>query len=841
MTTALLNQFAAFGALKTNAFGDRYLYNLNRGSFDKISAQALFDAEFKESLFNENTLYFVIGTDSGLLPKYIQQRGIPSGSRYIFIEPEEVMEQLNEHHLLDSSSPEIVFSLPKDWEEHARTFKIKEYSYLDAIRSFNAICAQQAVLDDYTELSWQQTEALQIMHYRYRMSIGSQLFLVRQLENVTENLIPVTVLANAFAGKTVIILAGGPSLTDVLPWLRKHRNKLVVFAVSRISRQLIDAEIEPDFVFSVDPLDVNIDVSREMFLFGENTIFIHSYHVQPALINQWHGKSLYLGTRLPWKTDFNIDNIHGSGPTVTNSALSIAHYFGFSKILLAGFDLCFTKEGITHAKGSDEQLAGPKYNTTSLQVETYNGEQRPTGQDYYTALLTLASQAQAIKADQREIINLAPSAAKVESISHLTTSEISLPDIESEDISKAKQRIPQLTDNLLKKHYQTVLDELEKAVFQTEGIAQLAQKALNINQSMYSSAGTIENYKDKRELDKIEKQLQKKYRHFSKVVKKFGVRNFIKIISPHDSDDWDAEKAQKIGDIYYQAYLSGANTLSTLIKTAIVRTKSREEELKTTPDFNILCKQWKQDQSFRRAELWLKKHPGINYSEQITTELQDMHEQFNRILVNQETAYKTEVAQHSTLALLKGKIKLLFKHKKIDELQNLKTGFINDSKFDNKEAYLLLIEGYLVELTDDIEMALSNYNSLINLEESPLLEEALARVASISLNQQNQQNALLAMDCLAQISPIYIPYLAELARILGDYMLSIDSYNAYISFFPEDTLIKLKLATLYIEIKAYESAELMIEHILVESPYLESAIGLKNQLIKMKQENLSAV
>jgi regulator of sirC expression with transglutaminase-like and TPR domain len=94
------------------------------------------------------------------------------------------------------------------------------------------------------------------------------------------------------------------------------------------------------------------------------------------------------------------------------------------------------------------------------------------------------------------------------------------------------------------------------------------------------------------------------------------------------------------------------------------------------------------------------------------------------------------------------------------------------------------------------------------------------------------------MDCLAQFSPIYLPYKAELARILGDFMLAIDSYNAYINFFPEDTLNKLKLTALYIDIKVYEAAELMLEHILQATPDQESAISLKNQLAQIKREQL---
>lgn len=840
MTNALFTQASAASTLKTNAFGDKYLYSLNRGSFDKISAQAIFDAEFKKSLLQEDSLNIIIGTDSGLLPKYVKQQGVPSGSRYIFIEPDQIQEQLNLHQLLDDLPPEIVCTTPEQWENQANTFKINEYSYINGIKSFNAICAQQTVLDEYAELSWQLSEALHILHFRYNTSIGCETFIVRQLENIAENILPVTLLANAFQGKTVIILAGGPSLTNVFPWLQENRHKLVVFSVSRISRQLIAAGIEPDFVFSVDPQDANIDVSKEMFLFSDQTIFINAYHVQPALLNQWHGQSLYLGTRLPWQSDLNIDNIHGTGPTVTNSALSMAHYFGFSKILLAGFDLCFTKEGITHAQGSDEQLAGPKYNSEPLQVETYNGEYRPTGQDYYAALITLTKQAELITADHREIINLAPNAAKVEHISHIPTTEITLTEIQAEDIATAKQRIPKLTDASLNKHYQTVIDELEKAAFQIQAIEKLAQKALDINKRMYNSKGIIENYKEKRELDTIEKQLKRKYRNHSKLVKKFGVRNFIKITSPHHADDWDAEKAQKLGNIYYQAYQSGASKLSSLINTAIVRTKTRQEELKETPNATLLLEQWNQDKSYRRAVFWQKEHPSLHYPESTQLALQDMQDRFNQLLNNLDTVFKAKVAQHSTLPLLKSKIKLLFKHKKINELKSLKIGFINDAKHDNKEPYLLLIDAYVAELENDIETAQIHYNNIINLDQSPLLEEALLRIAALSLEQHDQQNAFLAMDCLAQLSPIYLPYQAELARILGDTMLAIDCYNAYINFFPEDVLSKLKLAALYIDIKVYEAAELMLEHILQTAPDLESAVGLKQQLAKVKQEQISA-
>ena len=253
----------------------------------------------------------------------------------------------------------------------------------------NAICVQSNFLEEYSEISLQLTESLQCIVWKYSLRLSTEAFIARQIENIAELQQPAYLLKDRFKGETAIILAGGPSLTDLLPWIKKNRDKLVILSVARVSRQLIKAQVTPDFIFSVDPHKESFDNSYEMLFFDETPIFVHANHVYPGLLNQWHGKSVYLGARLPWLSPLNIENVGSIGPTVTNSALQTADYFGFERILLAGVDLCYTKSGITHAEGSDEQAAGAKYNTTSLRVKTYSGEYRGTGEDFFAAFIVL--------------------------------------------------------------------------------------------------------------------------------------------------------------------------------------------------------------------------------------------------------------------------------------------------------------------------------------------------------------------------------------------------------------------------------------------------------------------
>ncbi|MDF1582064.1 MAG: 6-hydroxymethylpterin diphosphokinase MptE-like protein [Methyloprofundus sp.] len=817
--------------LKTNHFNEHYLYNVNRDSFSKLSASVIFAAEFKKTLFQEDSLYIIIGSDSGLLPKYIQEQGIPLGTRYLFIELEEVLEQLHQHHLLDSLDDEITCTILADWQAQALDLKLKEYSFLRNIRLIKAICAQQASLIEYPELSWKVSEELQSLQFQFTSSLGTQTFLKRQIENIADNVLPIQLIENKYKDRTAIVLAGGPSLTNLMPWVKQHRRQLIIFSVSRVSRQLVNAGIEPDFVCSVDPAPENIDVSKEMFLF-KNSTFIHAHHVDPALINQWAGRKLYFGNRFPWQTNANPKNINSVGPTVSNSALAAAHFSGCRRILLAGFDLCFTAEGITHAEGSDEAQSGPKYDSSLLEVKTYNGQMRTTEPEYYIALQNLGFQAEKIIAEHKSIINLAAEAAVTENITHTPPCDISFDD----QLDSAQQNsldIKEFSIAELQAHYQLINKELNKAIYNLESIEKLAIKALKINSEMYTTEGTIENYQDKRKLDDIEKQLKRKYKLFSALVKSFGVRDFLRITTPYDnSDSWDAEKAKELGEVYYNAYQSASTTLQALFKGTLKRTQARIAELKENPDFAMLIEQWEKDKSFNRGKVWKKLHPQSKYMAAANREFAPLDLEFKEILNTSNTAFKKITDHQSSLALLKTKALLLFKHHKLDKLKDLLNSlqYVSAAEATEKESYQHLISAYIAEQEHNTELALELHNKIISTENSPLLEESLFRVASISIQKNDHPNALLALKCLSQLSPIYLPFYAESAYLSGDYMQAIDSYTEYINFFPEDLVCQLKLTRLYMEIGVNDAAELMLDHILTTDPDLTMAQKLKTEI-----------
>lgn len=825
------------GPIKTNAFGEKYFYNLNRDSFDKIGSQALFNAKFGNRLFQPDSLNIIIGTDSGLLPLYLQQKGLPKGTRYIFIEPASILDQLINHRLLEELDPAIACITLDEWEENTQLFKIQDYFYINSVQSFNALCAEDDNCNVYAELSWHITEVLAQGHWNVNMTLGNETFTTRQIANLADNLLPAKLLNNTFHGKTVVLLAGGPSLDEALPWVQRHRQQIVIFAVSRISRQLKNINLEPDFIFSVDPTELSFDISKEMLTFSNRSVFVYSYHTIPSLVGQWQGIGLYLGTRVPWKSTLNHENIDGVGPTVTNTALSIAHSFGFKRIILAGVDLCFTRDGYTHAKGSDEHIAGPRFNLTSLQTGTNGDFMAPTSCDFAAAINTLALQAKIITATGCQIINPSANAAKVNNISHISLADIKLDD---NPVDVAAIIAKQIAPSSHHSHNDpATISELKRAQFQINSILRLAENALTINKSMYSTQGTIENYKDKRELDKIEKKLNRDHRQYSKLVKRFGIRSFIKITKPFTDEDWSAEEAKEIGNAYYEAYRDGAIAILKLINDAIERARSRQEEISDEPDFNLLLSQWRKDRSFGRARLWQQNHPHANIPASIQTELNELEKLFTSILANKNTAHMARAKSYTSFSMLKKRAGLLFKHQKIQELKDLLSGLHKHEEQTAAVPYVYLLNGYLAELQDDAETAITAYHNIIECEDSPLLEEALLRIAviSISTNDINNTNAYLSLQCLSQLNPFYLPFYAEIGRLRDDTLAAIDAYNNYISQFPEDTLAQMKLTTLYMENKAYDAAELMLDYILTKTPDSKAAIDLKKQLAYLKTLN----
>lgn len=818
------------GPLTHNTFGEAYFYNINRVSFTKIDSENIYSQSLPASFLDASTFNIVIGTDSGLLPKYLARKGIPNGSRYIFIEPASVLRQLQKHHLLPEPSYNLIICTPDEWEEHAIDCAIEKYFYINAVTSYNAICVREGNVFEYTELSWLITERLGQLNWEHAMTLSGEAFIEQQLKNLADNVYPASLFRKRFEGQSVIILAGGPSLNDVLEWVKEHQHHIVIFAVSRIARQLQQHHIEPDFIFSVDPTDLSFDISKEIFNFGNKPVFVHSFHCVSTLVSQWHGGKFYIGSRFPWKTDQEVANFYGAGPTVTNTAISAAQEWGFKNIILAGVDLCFTREGVTHAQGSNEDKAGPRFDLTGLQVDTYDGNIAPTTSDLLTGIRALEQQAALGESLGCKMFNTAGKAAKVKRIDQISLSDIPVNATAKNIASLVDETIVGFKHDKKFHHYDSIALELDKAIHAIETIRKDANSALKINQTMYNEDGMIENRSDKRALDKLEKKLQRKYPDFSSLIKRFGIRQFIKITKPLD-EELTAEQAKEMGRVYYESYQYGCNTLLKLIKNAKKRLRARMIEQQETPDFELLLSQWQNDSSYRRAQLWRNQHPNAEVPEQFKAAFQTCLDQFNTIFNEQNTLHLKRAQSHSSLYNLFHRARLLRTHQKSEDLLALSSALEKSNHPpETIELYSRLIEAYIHELHDDKQQALESYHTLIESDDQRLIEEALLRIGMLSIDLEEHNNAYLALQCLSQLNPFYLPQYASICRLIGNIDEAMDNYCRYVMEFPDDLVKQLELAQIYVQEKDYEKANILVEHVLAKDPNSQTAWLLKHRI-----------
>jgi len=828
-----------FDSFTQNAFGDRYLYQVNREAFNKVGASAVFAAFFGESLFYENTLHVVVGTDSGLLLRHIAQKGVPTGSRYLFIELPHILAALESEGVLDILGERGVCVTADEWLSKANEFKIEEYFYIGGVEFWQSIAAREASMPDYAEIAWSVDADLIKLRWAVSAALGGEGFTVCQLANLAENLVPASVLKDAFRGKTAVLLAGGPSLDACLPWVEEHRDCVAVLAVSRVARRLHEAGITPDIVFTVDPTEMSFDVSKEMLEFDERVILIHAYHATPLLIGQWRGMSFYLGDLLPWKSPLNPPSLPHPGPTVTNTALSVAQAFGFSRIILGGVDLCFSRDGYTHAKGSNEHAVGPRFDLSAIQVETNGGWQANTTADFAEAARSLAMQAVQISRSGCEIVNPSPASAKMEGIAYRPLAEIQIHSGAFSVWDIVRQRVEPPTLEHRRRHCQKVLAELAKAIHQIKAIRELAVKGLEYNLGIYGEGNHRRAVKNKILLDRTERTLKTRYRQFSKLTKRLGIRDFLKITRPFEDKDLDAESAKKLGSIYYEAYRDGAQRLLQMLCKAEQRLHSRLEEEKAEPDFDRMFEQWREDRQYGRVRIWRARHCSVPLSPMRQKELESIEQLYGKTLTDTDSAHLKRAKHHSSLPAAQKRGRILLKNRQTGELSDLLNSLEHHPDKQAALEYCQLISAYLAELNGDHETAIGLLYPIVQNGESPLLEDALLRVLSISLETHQAENACSALDCLSLISPVYKPQYAEMLKLLGRPIEAVDVYNDYLAAFPDQVYIQLKLARLYFDIGILEAARMMLNYILERTSENESALALAAMIdgINVEGEN----
>ncbi len=191
------------------------------------------------------------------------------------------------------------------------------------------------------------------------------------------------------------VLAAGPSLDEVLPYIREIKKRCILICVDTALRACLKAGVEPHFIVLVDPQYWN-----SLHLEGlksPSSILITETAAYPSVFRFNCKEIILCSSHFPLGT--YIETFIGekgelvAGGSVATTAWDFARFIGCTHIYMAGLDLSFTNKK-THAKGS----------TFEENAYTFSNKLKPTQTELSKVLFTPLQEA-AINYEGKSVIS----------------------------------------------------------------------------------------------------------------------------------------------------------------------------------------------------------------------------------------------------------------------------------------------------------------------------------------------------------------------------------------------------------------------------------------------------
>lgn len=160
-------------------------------------------------------------------------------------------------------------------------------------------------------------------------------------------------LRNIAESCTAVVIAGGPTLEQMIPYIKKERENLILVAVDTAYKYLCSHEIIPEIVVSVDPQYWNYKYLENEEL--KDSILITDPSAYFKIFRNVAAQQIFTGNSLFELTGYFTETENrgtlAAGGSVATTAFDIARLIGAQNIILAGLDLGFPGRS-THFKGA---------------------------------------------------------------------------------------------------------------------------------------------------------------------------------------------------------------------------------------------------------------------------------------------------------------------------------------------------------------------------------------------------------------------------------------------------------------------------------------------------------
>lgn len=768
-------------------------------SESKSRAQSVLAEHFGDRLHQEDRLYIIIGSDSGQLLRYIREHvPLPRGSRWLVIEPSDILQTLRQNPLVDAYCDDFVQLVDfDDWQEQATMLQLSAYFRIDGVRLERSLGALDGTDPQYVELTAQLDAHLTAERFRTTAELNLAPFIEPSILSAPNFHGGIDRFDSLFPDRSAVIIAGGPSLDDQIDWLIEHRHALFVIAVSRVSGRLQEVGITPDIVVTVDPFPISLTVSRQMFDFPEQTVLMTSSHPYPGITNRWPHTLFCTGPLVPWEDSSVNDRyaLPSAGPTVTHMAAQLAAHMGFSEVVFCGLDLCHTSDGRTHAAGSSEAAAGPIMDFSALPVTTNRGDWAWTTPDYFAgirAMSAIADQSPAVR-----FVNPSARAAAIEGVEHIALEDIGVPAtafdrqpldrIREDDNPDARRaQLDTLADSL-----ETIEDDLEK-------VANLAQLGLESNQAYFNLTHPARQKRHKRRMQAIDRLFDGRFRRAARLAQQAAKRAILRTALPHDFFALERRQAEELANQYYDAIREEARRLVGTLKLARERVTTRLMEATDDVSVDELARRYLEFDEPERVR-WLEANRGDATSPQVEQARSAYASFIDGLLERDRERHHRKRSPRASIR----QVERQFSSRRRDALASLADSLNRHQDAETARPYAHYAQGLKHELDGELLMAAEEHAKVIEQvadtsKDSILLEHVLLRLTHINIEANDQSTALSALQAAANINPNHWRLVARLALLENDAETGITALTRHLEHFPSDAERVKQLVRLFV-------------------------------------------
>jgi hypothetical protein len=390
----------------------------------------------------------------------------------------------------------------------------------------------------------------------------------------------VATLFNQFKGMPVIIVSAGPSLNKNIHLLKEAKGKAVIFAVGTAVKALKKWDIEPDFIFSIDPHPLNYEHFKGVDV-GEAAL-VAEIQSNDMIFENYQGP-IFVSGKMPvlkWFGD-TIENkgIIESGGSVANNAFAAAYKMGANPIILVGQDLAYSRDGHSHASGTnyEDTVYSGGETTNYFYVKANDGEQLLTSRSFYQFLTFFESWIE--KYPECKYINATEGGAYIQGTTLMTLREVL--DQYCQKAVNVLEVIRKAQDSFKVPSFEPILEKLELRLKDTNKVKNEANKAIERLKQLEKACENRQGKKMQQHLKAVNK-IYKKFEndpYIREVAEGFAKREmhgiFTRTYEAEYSAEDDFHAAIADYNIYYEKVLDGSKTIEDLLQRCIEKFRGK--------------------------------------------------------------------------------------------------------------------------------------------------------------------------------------------------------------------------------------------------------------------------